>query len=293
MRRKKRIGLKVSLFATVFFFTVLLCAEAQAVSINWGAAGNAIYSEKGVGVKELANGDMVQLICDKAKDGVNPAGKDGLPSGDDELIHTSCIGHGSFFQGEFSDNVLTNSIGVGDILYVRAWNDSSLADAAHYGDTRQHTPQVWVVDNDLQFTVNATENGSWATTCHRFRAYSKKLLPFGLPITSTVVDASRWDEGMAVLYSGRPNPFSETSSLGFSVMSEGAGAKVDLSIYSVCGTRVRNLFCSQGFEGEEWVAWDGSDDSGRMLCRGVYISRLRIEDGNEVTELAGKLVFAR
>lgn len=272
---------------------ILACTEAEAVSINWGAAGNPIYNEHGVGIEPLARGDVVQLICDRARDGINPPAKDGMPTGDDELIHTSHIGHGSFFEGEFSDNVLTGTVGVGDFLYVRAWNDSILKSAARFGDTEQHDPQEWVVDNDIQFTLNATENGSWAATCYKLKIHSKRLEVFRAGVGPGVAHVAEFGDGAAIMYLNRPNPFSSSTRLGFSIVGCTADPRAELKIYDVSGSLVRKLFSEDGVQGERRVIWDGKDDSGKDAGSGIYISRLSVSNGTHTAELAAKLICAR
>ncbi|TET46216.1 hypothetical protein E3J62_05070 [candidate division TA06 bacterium] len=292
-RHKRAVSKLILAGGGALVLLILVCTEAEAVSINWGTAGNPIYGEGGVGSDLLARGDVVQLICDRAQDGIDPPGKDGMPTGDDELIHTSYIGHGSFFEGEFSDNVLTGIVGIGDFLYVRAWNDSVLLRAARFGDTRQHDPQEWVVDNSIQFTLNATENGSWAATFYKLKILSKRLRAFRPGASPGVADLVDLGDGAAILYLNRPNPFSSSTMLGFSLVGCAASSRAELKIYAVSGSLVRNLFSAESVQGDRWVIWDGKDDSGSDAGSGIYICRLRIFDGTRTAELLAKLVYAR
>ena len=294
MSRHKRAASKLILAGGgALVLLILVCTEAEPVAINWGTAGNPIYGENGVGTEPLAWGDVVQLICDRGQNGIDPPGKDGMPTGDDELIHTSYIGHGSFFEGEFSDNVLTGAVGVGDFLYVRAWNDSVLGSAARFGDTGQHNPQVWVIDNNIQFTLDATENGSWAATCYKLKILSKRLRAFRSGPSQGVADVADLGDGAAILYFNRPNPFGSSTMLGFSVAGCADSPRAELRIYSVSGSLVRDLFPAECVQGDRWVIWDGKDDSGKDAGSGIYICRLRIFSPTRTAELAAKLICAR
>lgn len=138
----------------IFAVTVL------AVSINWGAGNHPIYDETGVGGMLLGDGDVVQLIWDADQDGIDPPGGDGLPQSGDQLLDISAIGVGAFpNSGKFSDNVNTNIVGVGAVVYARAWNGGSLAAATHYGNSPLAT-----VTSNVAFTFDCTADGSFATT---------------------------------------------------------------------------------------------------------------------------------
>jgi len=294
MNRQKRRILRFTLigWGTVTFL-ILLSVEAQGVSINWGAAGNPVYDEGGVGNRPLAEGDVVQLIWDRAGDGIDVPGIDGLPTDDDELIHTSHIGHGSFFNGEFSDNIQTGMVGIGDLLYVRAWNDTLPRIAARYGDTGQHSPQMWIITSNIDFTLNATENGSWATTLYKLKLRSKRIDPLVFRMTAGVADVSDWGSGVAVLFTNRPNPFRNRTAIGFGVAGGRHDLKLAVNIYDVCGSVVRRLFSEEGFQGEGWLVWDGKNDAGIDAGSGTYICSVVILDGAHRTQLSAKLVYAR
>lgn len=291
MVRQRRRVLKLCLTGWgVLLLLFLWSFDVEAVSINWGTAGNPIYGENGVGSETLERGDIVQLICDRACDGINPPGVDGLPTGDDELIHESYIGHGSFFEGEFSDNITTGSVGIGDFLYVRAWNDSLLASAARWGDTDQHTPKEWVVDNGLVFTLNATENGPWATVYYKLRTRSKKYEDRCLGILENPGRTFELADGVVTFYGARPNPFRDSSVLGFEAIGGSSDLSVGLKIYDVRGSLVRNLLFQTVARGEQWISWDGRDDGGAKVGSGVYLCRLEIRDGENTLTLIAKLL---
>ena len=51
--------------------------------------------------------------------------------------------------------------------------------------------------------------------------------------------------------------------------------QVELRIYDVSGRAVRTLANREFAAGEHEVVWDGSDDAGRAVPRGVYFYQLR------------------
>jgi len=75
--------------------------------------------------------------------------------------------------------------------------------------------------------------------------------------------------GIAVI---APNPFRERTTLRFDL--PGAGA-ADLSVFAIDGRLVRTIVRGPVLPGASDAAWDGRDDSGRLLPPGVYFVRLR------------------
>jgi len=69
-----------------------------------------------------------------------------------------------------------------------------------------------------------------------------------------------------------PNPFQQTTTLGFSLATRGP---VELAVYSVDGRRIRTLVHSVREAGRYHVTWDGRDDHGNEMSAGVYFLRFR------------------
>ena len=73
-----------------------------------------------------------------------------------------------------------------------------------------------------------------------------------------------------------PNPFNPTTSIHFSLPSEGLAR---LSIYNSLGQIVRVLMNENLAAGQHMVSWDGTDDLGRSVGSGVYLYRLTAQQG--------------
>jgi hypothetical protein len=73
------------------------------------------------------------------------------------------------------------------------------------------------------------------------------------------------------LHAPRPNPSIGAAAVDFDLPQ---AARVDLSIYSVLGQRLRTLAFGPWPAGRHSVAWDGKDQSGARLGSGVYFMRL-------------------
>jgi flagellar hook assembly protein FlgD len=66
------------------------------------------------------------------------------------------------------------------------------------------------------------------------------------------------------------------STVRFGVAQTG---RVQVNIYDVAGRRVRNLADRVFPAGEHVLEWDGSDDAGGRVARGVYFIRSSVQKG--------------
>jgi hypothetical protein len=83
------------------------------------------------------------------------------------------------------------------------------------------------------------------------------------------------DQGMEIwrlgLMPASPNPFTGQTALSFSLPE---AANVVLAVYNVNGQLVRTLESGQVSAGNHKVTWDGTDDTGARVARGVYFCRM-------------------
>jgi len=73
-----------------------------------------------------------------------------------------------------------------------------------------------------------------------------------------------------------PNPCAGTTSIRWSIPT-GRGA---VTIYDIAGRRVRQFDCGPHLAGA--ILWDGSDAAGRPVPSGLYLARLKTQDGRAV-----------
>ena len=76
-----------------------------------------------------------------------------------------------------------------------------------------------------------------------------------------------------------PNPFNPTTTISFSIPSEG---HVQVSVYDITGRLVTNLVNENLSEGYHDVIWDGTDMVGSNVSAGLYIYSLQA-DGVSLT----------
>jgi len=55
--------------------------------------------------------------------------------------------------------------------------------------------------------------------------------------------------------------------------------RVEIDVYDVAGRAVRRLADRRFKAGDHDLVWDGADNSGRRLSRGVYFTRVKYHDG--------------
>ena len=79
------------------------------------------------------------------------------------------------------------------------------------------------------------------------------------------------DEISLQLYQPSPNPFQSTTRIAYSVA--GNGERVEIGIYNVAGRLVRKLVSGFHPAGRHEVVWDGRDQAGGNVSRGVYFLR--------------------
>jgi flagellar hook capping protein FlgD len=84
------------------------------------------------------------------------------------------------------------------------------------------------------------------------------------------------------LEAGRPNPFSASSSFGFTVVRP---QRVAMRVFDLRGRLVRVLLDEESNAGRFLVAWDGSDHRGQRMPSGVYLVRLSTEDLEAATKV--------
>lgn len=81
-----------------------------------------------------------------------------------------------------------------------------------------------------------------------------------------------------------PNPFNPSTVISYEV--GGNGGKVNLTIYDIRGSRVRELVSEHQSAGDHRVLWDGTDDNGRNVASGWYACRLTVGDVVATTKMA-------
>lgn len=91
-----------------------------------------------------------------------------------------------------------------------------------------------------------------------------------------------------------PNPFSDQTRFWFEHNAPGVPLRVSVEVMTLTGRVVRTLRSEEVSEGNfsRELSWDGRDDQGDRLARGVYLYRLRVNaTGRGEARYLGKLVI--
>ncbi len=92
--------------------------------------------------------------------------------------------------------------------------------------------------------------------------------------TTGVAETETGDSSVLLLRRNHPNPFSSTTTIQYELPESGS---VTVTLYDLCGRRVRILVPGQTAAGVHEVVWDGKNDSGADLAAGVYFCTVACE----------------
>ena len=90
----------------------------------------------------------------------------------------------------------------------------------------------------------------------------------------------------ALTVSNVPNPFNPQTTVEYSLPSNG---RTLLTVYNLAGQKVRTLVDRHVESGGHSVVWDGTDDTGRAVSTGLYLTRLSSGD----MTVMGKMVLLK
>lgn len=77
------------------------------------------------------------------------------------------------------------------------------------------------------------------------------------------------------LFQNYPNPFSTTTTIRYDLPTS---TKVNLTIYSILGQKVKVLVDEEQTAGEKFVQWDGKNNNGKIVGSGIYFVVMRASD---------------
>ena len=77
------------------------------------------------------------------------------------------------------------------------------------------------------------------------------------------------------LYQNYPNPFNPSTNITYELNSD---AYVDMKVYDMHGSFVKNLVSKNETAGYHNINWDGTNNKGQRVSAGIYIYRLRSDD---------------
>jgi FtsP/CotA-like multicopper oxidase with cupredoxin domain len=148
-------------------------------------------------------------------------------------------------------------------------------------------------DGSPAFAFDATADPGYVWHCHILEHEENDMMrPYHLvapavPVATKQAASHRATPetviGETALFAPYPNPAQRGSTMRFALRTPGP---VDLGLYDVAGHRVRQLARGSFPAGEQALAWDGSDDHGRMVASGVYFLNLRADGVNRTMKMS-------
>lgn len=79
-----------------------------------------------------------------------------------------------------------------------------------------------------------------------------------------------------------PNPFSSSTDINYNMKN---GGNVALTVYNVAGQKIRELVNSYRPAGYHTITWDGTNDNGQRVSKGVYLCSFSSSGINQCTRL--------
>lgn len=139
-------------------------AHPAVSSLQWSESNCEILNEFG----NMLTQGLVILIGVGANGVIDPPDADGV-GGDDILllyvpptdqnpnyINPGWLGDLCLYQYDYNSDF--SNVNVGDVIYVRVYNNTEIASSTYYGNGPPHVIEAWLGD-----TYDSTSNGPWAT----------------------------------------------------------------------------------------------------------------------------------
>jgi len=79
-----------------------------------------------------------------------------------------------------------------------------------------------------------------------------------------------------------PNPFNPSTTIDFTVASEGHAV---IDIYNISGQKVKHLFDANVISGSTTIEWDGTNDLGTEVASGIYLYRLTVNEQEQMKKM--------
>jgi len=201
----------------------------------------------------------------------------------DEYGNSYITGH---FKGTaiFGSNTITSS-GFGDIFIASMDVNSNWLWVTEVGGSWHDTGNAITIDH----TGSIYSTGTFMSTLN-FGSYS--LTSNGdleIFVAKLGYDSSI-DDYLIPNYielTNYPNPFNPSTTIEFSIQNN---SKVELSVFSIIGQKIKTLANNQFTKGLHSIPWCGDDESGKSVCSGIYFYKL-IVNGN--TEAVKKCVLLK
>jgi hypothetical protein len=198
-----------------------------------------------------------------------------------------------------SESVLCDfSAKVGDILGSR--RVTNVHSQEYWGKSRIFVHLLSSTINSYLGSTYAEGIGliSYSGDAHGHPPYSKRLIGavldgivYGDTTLTSINEPSRNGAPSTItLRQNYPNPFNAQTRIEFFLPAAGL---VQMQVFDVTGSQIRQLLESYHTAGMHTIAWDGTNDRGTPCASGLYLLRLSFEKGGDMQTATKKLVLTR
>lgn len=274
---------KASVVSGKFQFTFKMPKD---INYNYGNGKLSLYAEDGV---RDANGYFTNFIVGGAG---NNAGSDNtgpeikLFLNDEKFANGGITNQNPILIAKLSDSSGINTAWTGIDHDIVATLDN---------DNRKY----FILNNFYQSDLNSYQQGSvhfqlpeLSPGPHTIKLKAWDVLNNSNEAVLEFVVAN--DEELAISHVlNYPNPFSTRTQFWFEHNKPGQSLKVSVEIMTITGRTIKSItqtIFSDGNRSAD-IEWDGKDDFGSKLGRGVYLYKLRVIAGKEKKEVIEKLVI--
>jgi hypothetical protein len=93
----------------------------------------------------------------------------------------------------------------------------------------------------------------------------------------TSVGNASWGQNLAefLLHQNYPNPFNPTARISYEIPNQ---RRVILKVMNLLGQEIRTLVNEEKLAGHYEVLWDGMDNAGQRIARGVCLYQIEVQD---------------
>jgi hypothetical protein len=201
-----------------------------------------------------------------------------------------------YFPDVVFDGPLPTRVPVGQMLPVsgQVLLDSAVTICFSFRPAAGDTIDVWLeIDEEGRFAGDL-ELADAAPGRYRFDLFLGGPSGFGpwkgaaeyfhvgdAPITAVRGESTSAPPAFS-LHPNYPNPFNGTTQIPIDVAVDG---DVRLEVFTVHGQRVAVLVDGKVTAGRHIISWEGRSRDGRALASGIYLARLRAEQGSRTRRL--------
>jgi hypothetical protein len=173
------------------------------------------------------------------------------------------------FSGYLSDSgdMINLASPFGDLIFSVTYNNSNGWPTAPAGEGYSLVP------NEINPTGGQNNSWEWRASHHIGGSPGED--------DNLVSNRETIHKNQNFLNQNFPNPFSNSTSIQYSIAAEGA---VELSVYNLMGHKITTLVSSVQPEGTYTIQWSTNNAGGNSLASGIYIYRLSVESevGSEI-----------